>query len=78
MGSLDQFRILEESVNHDMAMSVKFGRPRFVVERTDGCRSDKFMSYEFAKQLFEDTLRNSKVLFVHEDGTEEDFTQYFQ
>lgn len=57
----------------------QFGRSRFFVKSGDQ-ESGRFMTYDFAKQLFDslrDCGKDPAAFFEHENGDIEDFTEYF-
>lgn len=65
---------MEERIHR--VCEIKFDRPRFEVISDRGTNG-VFEAFELAKLQLEGFLGNGKVMFVHEDGTKEDFTEYF-
>lgn len=72
---------LHELANQErkIAAEAHFGRRRFFIKSGDQ-ESDRLMTFEFAKQLFDDLMNAGKdpqAFFEYEDGTIEDFTEFF-
>lgn len=54
-----------------------FGRPRFIVVSDLGTESDPYRTYSGAMQTVMDYQYKCRVYFLNEDGTREDFTEFF-